>query len=374
MSHSTQRPQPHKCLAHLSNESRSNFCAYCGLYLSKIQARNFYRSQKHVQIDFYRLDANLILSDLIRKQSFNRYYNGRACHLAYRQSILAFIEEVTEKLGYREGTLHLSVALLDCFLSSTKVDTRMIRLYSFIAVMTAGKLEENDSRVPDMASLMKLFGKDHTLEELEQCEVTFVRILKFRLRVVTPFSFIEFFLSKGVCSDLDLISIRLEKREAVLARFESYVSHFAKVALASYSFYEYTSIALATAAIACARRAIGFTEIWNEDLEALTRVSWPALKSCSSALFRAAKDINLESLNQKMQGKRENISNDVLPSKARSQTSVNTDCRSERDVTTVPKMEADNGDEICCSRKSIGNLTRDSYQHIVSSNPFNNFK
>ena len=307
----------------------------------------FYRSEKYNIIDPYRLDHDMVLEELIKKQSVNRFHNAKACHLRYRDKIIQFIEELAERLEYKESTFHLAVALVDSLYSLYKVENRMVKLVSFMALHLAAKLEENSEKIPELTSVVRLFDLEFTLGEIKHCETIFANILDYKLNLKTPYTFVEYFFSKGVLDGEDLKYIVVERIEDKLQHFEDLVSYFIRIALDSYSFYKYTSIAIATAAISCARKLIGFPVTWTQNLEQLTRVSSSMIENCSRHLFDLVRDSSPALL--EISGKRNDVKsslNSELLMKYTSQNSIATNHGSEGEFDAAEQLKPDDNDSV----------------------------
>ena len=71
-----------------------------------------------------------------------------------------------------------------------------------------------------------------------------------------------------------------------LLRFlRKYSEFFVDLALQEYIFNKYSSHILACAAIAGARKAIGITPIWNEELIEFTGIEFCIIKPCFDQLY-----------------------------------------------------------------------------------------
>ena len=325
--------QPHKCRQRPSVNPKCRFCAYCGIYMSRSSENlKFYRSKKYNCIDPFRIDHEALIQELVKKQSMNRYYNSKACHIPYRHKMIMFIEEVSERLDYTESTFHLAVAILDALLALTSIETKMIKLISFMALYLAAKLHENNNKIPELSYIAKLFNTETTLQEIEAYEVKCAQILQYKLNLKTPYTFIEYFFSKGILSSKDLNFIAESTKEAKIRQFESLVTFFVRTGLENYEFYKYTSVAIATSAIACARKLMCFDDIWTPDLEALTRVSLKSISEVSEALFKAAEDSNPYLFKTTQNDfESEKIDQNGHFSKIRSESSITADYDSEKE-------------------------------------------
>ena len=289
MNDMNKRNNIHKCVAVNSADTRCQFCRICGIYLSKTNTTTvYYRSSKYNMADPFRLDGNLMISEMIKKQGNNRYYNIQAHHLGYRTELISFVEELALKLDYKESTFYLAIAILDALLSLYSIERSQIKMVSFMALNLAAKMEEKSSKIPELTAISQLFENQFDIEELGGCETLLSSVLSYNFNIKTPQTFLELFLSKGITSNKDLGMPCNEKFENKMLQFESLIAFFLQISISHYIFYKYTSIAVAASIIAAARKLIGFENVWTNDLENLTRVSWESIEDCTNLLYEAA--------------------------------------------------------------------------------------
>ena len=247
----------------------------------------FYRSPRYNIIDPFRLDGNSVLPELLKKQGQNRYYNAQADHLSYRQELISFIEEISAKLEYTEATFYLAVSMIDALLSLYSVDRGQIKMVGFMALTLSAKMLESTNKIPDQEAIVQLFEGQFDIREVANCESLLAQVLGYNLNIKTPYTFLEYFLSKGVISNTDLNCTENREIETRIAQFEKSVQFFLKLSSQYYEFYRFTSVAVATSVIACARKLLGFDYIWTSDLENLTQVSWESIEHCVDMLYQA---------------------------------------------------------------------------------------
>lgn len=281
----------HKCVSNNNSSGACAFCRVCGVYMStKSPQTIFHRLAKHCISDPYKLDGNMMLKEMIKRQGANRYYNVQANHLGYRSELLCFVEEISMKLEYSEATFHLAVAVLDALLSLYAIEKKQLKMVCFMALNLAAKMEENNSKIPELCAIVQLFENQFTADELANCEVLLAGVLGYNINIKTPLTFVNYFMSRGVISSDDLISTSAHEINKKLEQFEQLVSFFMHLSITHYDFYKFTSIAVATSVIACARKLIGFETCWNTELENLTHVSQDSIEQCCAMLYEAARD------------------------------------------------------------------------------------
>lgn len=283
----------HKCVSRESTESACRFCTLCGVHMSS--AKNgpvYHRAEQYRLVDLYRLDANIILRQMVAKQAVNRHYSPRAKYIKSRAELLDFLEYLAEKLEYSQTTYYLGVAVLDAVLSQFAVHRKQIKLICFMSLQLAAKMEESNSRVPEVSTVRSLFHDKYDDEEINSCEEMISVMLNHSFGIKTPFSFVEHFLSKGVVSSNDIGNV---SAKAVTDRVNSYeraVVRFLDVSVYDYGFYAYNALTVAAASLLCARRLEKFECEWPEELAKLTGVSYENVKKCADQLFDRFKQMN----------------------------------------------------------------------------------
>ena len=124
----------------------------------------------------------------------------------------------------------------------------------------------------------------YSVDLFKKTELLILELLEWNLKTITPFQFVHFYISKGVVFSTDKSLIRAF--DGKLLRFlRKYSEFFVDLSLQEYSFLKNSSHILACAAIACARKAIGISPIWNEELIEFTQTEFSSLKSCFDELY-----------------------------------------------------------------------------------------
>lgn len=292
-------PRVHVCLSILPAVTLLHFCQECGAHLKRpsfpakpeaggeeLDRRPTNDTAQAVFVgalrspalsgrDFLGAHAPQALAQMIKRQSKNRYFNTAPHHLPFRAKVLAWMESLVCKFGYQQSTLHLAVGYFDAVLSLYTVTTAQLKLISYICLFLAAKMEEKDEKIPLVEEAFKLFDKEFSAAEILNCEKLVFKILDYQLNLKTPYAFCTFFLSRGALFEDELPSLTTqEERRAFVARFEALVLSLATCALRDYSFYQFTSIAVAVACVALARKAMGLAAPWSRELEELTLLNW----------------------------------------------------------------------------------------------------
>lgn len=130
-----------------------------------------------------------------------------------------------------------------------------------------------------------MLNHEYTPKDIMTREKLVLSILGYQLNLKTPFTFLMFFFAKGFISDADLQGL---DNQADISRYiqniENLALFFIDMMVKHYEYYQFTSIAVAAAALTCARICVGI-RAWSTDLERLTFVSWDAIQECLQMLF-----------------------------------------------------------------------------------------
>jgi hypothetical protein len=285
--------QPHECLSANGLSERCRFCLTCGIYIPSSlgvqknpSSSHFYRSRRFNMRDPTCSNSNNILEQMISKQSVNRYYNVSAHNLQKRSPLIEWMQSLCQNLQYSLTTFYLAVAYVDAIFSLYIIKESQIKLIGYIAIYMSAKMEEEDSKIPTIKQAVKMFKDEFSEEEIVNCEKFMFRILGYNMNLKTPFSFLMFFFSKGFISGGDLQGLTSQEQiYSYVENIEKLALFFMDLSVKHYDFYQFTSIAIASTAIACARKCVG-VKSWSVDLEKLTFVSWEAIKDCRQMLFK----------------------------------------------------------------------------------------
>lgn len=283
----TVRNQVHNCISRNSNPSTASFCACCGVYMSQLKTGPvFFRTQQYRVTDPFRLDANLLLSEMIKKQNNNRIYVKNAHFVKYRSELLRFLKYLRARLEYSQRTYYLAVSILDCFLSQYKVENDHLKLFCFMALHMTAKMEENSPKVPEISVIIRLFENKYSDEDIENWEIAITKAMNYNLNLKTPYTFVEHFLSKGIVCSFDLNCRSEVQADAQLSQFEDIVMELLDLSSTNYDFYNYSPVNVACAVIACARKSICIKSTWSADLELLTTKKIREFEECLSTLLK----------------------------------------------------------------------------------------
>lgn len=284
--------KPHICNYPPNPSKSQNFCRNCGLLLSKTQ--KYFRSSRQSQKNL--LPGNQTTAHLLKNQNKNRYYNISPPHKSYRKTLINWIKNLLRMLKYSQSTYHLSIAILDSVFSMCVVKEEEIKLVGFICLFMAGKMNEKEDKIPSIEEVVGHFKNEFCRKQFWNCENTIFELLKFNLNIKTPFVFLSYFLYRGIlnCEDVFYYDTNEELVEEILVFFEDLSLKILDFSLDLYDFYQFISVAVASACIACARKIFGCKVVWTKELFELTSLSWNSIEDCSNFLFKTFVENNCE--------------------------------------------------------------------------------
>jgi len=246
----------------------------------------FFRSEQYRLADPFRLDANSLLAQMVQKQQNNRVYAPNAYYIKYRPELLRFLKYLRARLEYAQRTYYVAIAILDCFLAQYKVENDSLKIFCFMALHMAAKMEESSANVPELSVIVRLFENKYELEEIENWEIEITKALGYNLNMRTPYTFVEHLLSRGVLSSADTNCATEAQADAQLQRYEQVVAELLELSSSHYDYNKYTPLQVACGVLAAARKTVGLRTVWSYDLELLTSAKLRDIEGCANSLMR----------------------------------------------------------------------------------------
>lgn len=245
---------PHECQPASYPSENLFFCRVCGGMV--IGGEKMMRS---VTKNYQRpvADPWESFKALIGKMSRNRYYNPQAPFVSNRDSLLSLIFELGRHLQLGQTTLISAVAYLDAVLALFVADSLQENLIAFMSVIMAAKMVENP-HASSLKEAVSFFENAFTSQQLERCEEIMFQVLGYNLNVITPFDFLEFFLSCGVITPGSIP--KGVSAETFLAKFEELSRELVLQAVSTYASNEFSSLAIALSALEIAGRRLRLTQ------------------------------------------------------------------------------------------------------------------
>jgi hypothetical protein len=234
-------------------------------------------------------------------------------HLKYfktkRVDLIRLVNRLVHKLKFRSQTFYLAVNFLDS-IAQKACDLRY-EIVAVSALILAAKYDENDTSVPGLHYFKGLVDNLYiSTDELTRGELECLKSLDYNLDRITPYHFINFFLTQGVIFSDEMIGE--EKKESGLFRNNSSTSNssessenqrmlnskdvakigeISKECLLHFlegkyynnldeSYYSHSALEVACACISLAREIIVGKEAWHERLASIYKIKFIHFSDC----------------------------------------------------------------------------------------------
>ncbi|XP_057959362.1 cyclin-A2-1-like [Malania oleifera] len=172
-----------------------------------------------------------------------------------RGILVDWLVEVSEEYKLVPDTLHLTVNLIDRYLSQNHIEKQRLQLLGVTCMLIASKYEEICA--PRVEEFCFITDNTYTREEVLKMESQVLNFLHFKLSVPTTKTFLRRFLqaaqvsSKVPCLELELLA-----------------NYLAELTLVEYSFLEFLPSLIAASAVFLAKWTLDQSEHpWNATLE-----------------------------------------------------------------------------------------------------------
>lgn len=203
----------HECKPFLATKSNLLFCKTCARYQGSNSKQEinihtrYYRSSNNNAKPYVRIDHESNLSQMIKKQHENRFFNENSFHLEIRTKIIDFIFKMHSKFDKDEEIFHKSVVFMDSILSRNKIPVNKVEVVVLLCLHIASKFNESFSLYDPSKSYFKYAQKNYSFKEIIDIEKQLIAVLDFKLDVQSPYHFLNFFNSKGIISNGDIHSL-----------------------------------------------------------------------------------------------------------------------------------------------------------------------
>lgn len=215
----------HKCRPLPQTSSQILFCRECDVFLgtssvnsntnsleparegSEHEKSVYYRVSKHDGGFRVNVDHEKNLENMLRKQHMNRFYNEDASHLIVRPKIVDFMKKIHERFEKGPEILHKALVFMDSVFSRIQVSFEKIEIIVLVCLHIASKFDEPFSNYDPDKSFFKYAQKSYSFRDIISLEKQLVKILDFQLDVQSPFHFLNFFNSRGVVTQRDIMDL-----------------------------------------------------------------------------------------------------------------------------------------------------------------------
>lgn len=226
------------------------------------------------------------LTQTPQKMNFNRFYHDKPTHSELRGKMVAWMKSICQKLNYQQKTVHYSVSYMDAIFSKCKIMRKQFKLICFVCIYLAAKLEEKEKNLPYISAILQQFSNKFSPDQFWNCESLIFKILNHNLAYKTPLHYLYVFLEQGIFQQNDLQSLQIAKKKEFTLIAEEIALDIIDLSLDRYEFNGYTSLAMATSAVACVWRLTGCPIVYPQWMIDKTKYNWECLWNCSSLLLR----------------------------------------------------------------------------------------
>jgi len=204
-----------------------------------------------------------------------------------RAILLDWLNEVHMKYHMRSETLHLTINIIDRYLSKTSVAKRNLQLVGVVAMSIAAKYEEiNPPSIDDFAYIT---DNSYTLADIISMECQVLRVLDFQVASTTAAHLMEPLLSMNESDD----------------SHKDFVNYLVELALLQHQTLHFPPSQLVCAAILLSNEMAGRKIPWPAALrEQYTEAQLSPLAARLECLFEKAPTEQLQAVRKKYQSSR----------------------------------------------------------------------
>eukprot|EP01017_Pseudomicrothorax_dubius_P015395 TRINITY_DN1775_c0_g1_i3.p1 TRINITY_DN1775_c0_g1~~TRINITY_DN1775_c0_g1_i3.p1 ORF type:complete len:469 (+),score=111.02 TRINITY_DN1775_c0_g1_i3:126-1532(+) len=233
-------------------------------------------------------DPKAALADLLAGRRLPRPTKFPYNYVQQRRTMVDWLFRVAAGIQVHGRVVHLAVFYVDYLHAGAIVAESDLYVFATAALMLAAKAIENDERVPYITKMRLATAEAFTAQQLRKAELLLCERLEWRLQHPTTAEALEALLAMGVLFETDFIGdeqLTVERAASLATEMRTTLHSAAELVLLDFEFYGSSDDILASSLIAFARRSIGITPLWNEQLEKLTGTDLAAFRNCLNRLI-----------------------------------------------------------------------------------------
>mmetsp|Transcript_12990 Transcript_12990/g.29473 ORF Transcript_12990/g.29473 Transcript_12990/m.29473 type:complete len:553 (+) Transcript_12990:73-1731(+) len=192
-----------------------------------------------------------------------RDINGRM-----RGILVDWLVEVHMKYKLRRETLHLTVCLIDRYLTRMPVMRRRLQLVGVVAMFLAAKFEEISP--PEVGDFVYITDRAYLKEDILNMECVMLQTLHFQLNFPTAAHFAARLQHENDCDDTHT----------------EVVHYLLELTLLDISMIRYSPSHIVAAALLLSNELLGRASAWPPRMAELSRYAEPALRQCKEEIRR----------------------------------------------------------------------------------------
>lgn len=224
-----------------------------------------------------------MLRQELQRPDFSRQYE----YLKYRHVLVDWMAEVGEAhLHMRKEYVHAAVGYLERVLARDGPLPRKDRfqLMALSCLRMALKYLGAEEELPPMAEFWEMGNRMYSFEEISDAEADMFQKLGWRLTVVTPLHFLQYFMGQTVLFAADRL-LGSELVDEAHDYYCKYAEFFVDMVLQEYSLQVYRPSVVAASILVASRKALGVTPLWRDELSVLTGYDEKQVAPCFQAVW-----------------------------------------------------------------------------------------
>lgn len=234
------------------------------------------------------------LQKLIQRQTCNRWFNQQILHRGARIKVLfGILQQFCNTIELQTETFVLSVHLFDAVISNLPLKQCHMMQVALVANQLATKVNETQGSVLSYEDLRNnVFPIE--VEEYLQTEKMMLRLLEFRVNLVSPYQILQFLLVEFFKPEYDFFPEK-NADKMLKIKFICLALKLHLISIVDYQFYRFTSLAVAVSIIILARRFFGLSP-WTRKMFDLTSMAPEDVDNCVMLLYELYKTNFIEKL------------------------------------------------------------------------------
>jgi len=183
-----------------------------------------------------------------------------------RMILMDWLIEVHMKYRLRPETLHLTVNLVDRYLSHKQINRKKLQLVGVVAMFVASKFEE--IAPPEIGDWVYITDNAYTKDDVLLVEVSMLQTLSFNIVVPTAAHFFDVLAAANSCDEVQ----------------KSVAQYLLELALLDTRMLQYTPSHVVSAALLLSNELFKRSAVWPEGMSQQAHHAEPSLRQCVEEL------------------------------------------------------------------------------------------
>lgn len=234
------------------------------------------------------IDKNINPNDeyqfMIQKQQKNRIFNPESSSLVFRDELIKIVKKWAISFKVSAMSLYTAISFVDSILGRWEIYKDSVEILALICLLIASKFHETCDQSSKTRKIYNVCKQRVGEKNILKYESLVSNILEWDFDIQTPLHFVNFYLSRGVIFSSDKTYNKPLNR--LLNDIRIFASRATFLALSDYSFYHFTSLAVAACSIGLARMEHGIRPLWPQELESLSWIPWSSVETCFLKLLK----------------------------------------------------------------------------------------